>query len=143
MTERIRVRVNSVYERVRQDGKKFWSLGVADDMQDGFKRLPSGENTMVSFSLDPDGWKVVLDAAKAQKTPFVQKVDKNKNKFWSAKNDSGLVVILEIELRAPMTVRPLKDAKRSDAFNESLSIAGVVKRVLAREGGRPNGVELE
>jgi len=128
---------------VRQDGKKFWSLGVADDMQDGFKRLPSGENTMVSFSLDPDGWKVVLDAAKAQKTPFVQKTDRNKNKFWSAKNDSGLVVVLEIELRAPMTVRPLKDAKRSDAFNESLSIAGVVKRVLAREGGRPNGVELE
>lgn len=143
MAERIRVRVNSVYERVRKDGKKFWSLTVADDMQDGFKRLPSGENTMVSFSLDQDGWKVVVDAAKSQKTPFVQRTDKNKNKFWSAKNDSGLVVVLEIELRAPMVVRELKDAKRGDTFNESLSIAGTVKKVLAREGGRPNGVELE
>jgi len=143
MVEKIRVRVNSVYERVRQDGKKFWSLTVADDMQEGFKRLPGGENTMVSFSLDTDGWKVVMDAAKAQKTPFVQKIDKNKKKFWSAKNDSGLVVVLEIELRGPMSTRPLKDARRGDAFNESLSIAGVVRKVLAREGGRPNGVELE
>jgi len=143
MAERIRVRVNSVYERVRKDGKKFWSLTVADDMQDGFKRLPGGQNTMVSFSLDQADWKLVLDAAKAQKTPFVQKVDKNKNKFWSAKNDSGLVVVLEIQLRAPMQLRPLADARRGDAFNESLSIAGVVRKVLAREGGRPNGVELE
>jgi len=143
MVEKIRVRVNSVYERVRKDGKKFWSLTVADDMQEGFKRLPGGENTMVSFSLDTDGWKVVMDAAKAQKTPFVQKVDKNKKKFWSAKNDAGLVVVLEIELRAPMSPRPLEGARRGDAFNESLSIAGVVRKVLAREGGRPNGVELE
>lgn len=143
MAERIRVRVNSVYERVRQDGKKFWSLTVADDMQENFVRIPAGENTMVSYSLEPDAWKIVEKRAKELKVPFVQKVDKNKKKFWSAKNDSGLVVILEIELRAPMQVRPLKDARRGDAFNESLSIAGTTKNVLVREGGRPNGVELE
>jgi hypothetical protein len=143
MVGRIRVRVNSVYEREGRDGKKFWSLGVADDMQEGFLRLPVNEGTMVSFSLEPDAWKVVLEAAKAQKTPFVQKVDVNKKKFMSAASDSRRVVVLEIELRAPMVVRPLKDAKRGDAFTEQLSIAGVVKKVLVRDGGRPNSVELE
>lgn len=144
--QRVQVRVNSVYKRTGRNGE-FYSLQVADDMADGFVRIPHADGLVVSFSADQKVWDAIKAETGKRGLTFVQKKDKGGKTFWSVKdakkNKDGQQVLLDILLTQTLTVRPIAGAKRGDLLQDSLAISGVVKKVSVRMPRAGNGIDLE
>jgi len=142
----VQVRVNSVYKRKGRSGE-FYSLQVADDMGDGFVRIPHADDVIVSFSASQEIWDAVKAESSKRGLTFVQKTDKNGEKFWSLKdakkNKDGKQLLLNIRLSQALNVRPIPTAKRTDRLQNSLSISGTIVKISVRDQRAGNGIALE
>lgn len=146
MTNRIQVRVSTVYERIAEKlegGKtvksKFYSLNVADEFTSGFERLP--ESDLTSYAVSEEVWAGIVKKCKELGVSWKKSdtADKSGNFYLTSKPQ---IVVLDIEL-----TRALKDSVSELGTGrnalEALKISGNTKKIQVRERRNGNGLDLE